>query len=194
MTPIVGLLLAAGSSRRFGADKLLQPLANGEYMVTASARRLAAATDRTIVLVRPGQPALSAALEKLDIEIVEVENAASGMGVTLAAGVRATPQAAGWVVALGDMPYVAEDSLHRVCTALRAGASIAAPFYGGKRGHPVGFSQQWFDALLSLSGDEGARYLLLAHREAISRISVEDPGCLLDVDTPGDLESLGLLA
>lgn len=190
MAPIVGLLLAAGRSRRFGGDKLLHPLPGGEPIVAASARRLRVATDRTLVLIRPRQPALRAVLQALDIDLVEVADADAGMGVTLAGGVRAAEAAAGWVVALADMPRVHPDTLHRVVAALRAGAFVAAPFHGGRRGHPVGFARPWYAALSALDGDEGARRLLQAHGDAITRIDVDDPGCLFDVDTPDDLRGL----
>ncbi len=192
MRPIVGLLLAAGSSRRFGRDKLLQPLPDGTPMVAASARILAAATDRVIVLVRPQQPALQEILTKLPVDVLEVADAAAGMGVTLAAGVRAAADAAGWVIALADMPCVQVGTVSAVVSALRKGAAIAAPFHCGRRGHPVGFAAHWFDALTSLDGDQGARNLLRAHGDSISRVEVLDPRCLFDVDTPSDLESLRL--
>lgn len=188
--PIVGLLLAAGHSRRFGSDKLLHPLPGGEPLVVASARRLAAATDRTLVLIRPEHSALRRALAGLSVEVMEVAPSADGMGATLATGVAATPQAAGWVVALGDMPAIAAETLRRVTAALRAGAAIAAPYHGGQRGHPVGLAARWRPELAALSGDEGARALLRAHSEAIVRLDVNDPGCLLDVDTPAALAQL----
>lgn len=189
MKTIVGLLLAAGCSRRFGSDKLLHPLPDGDLIVVASARRLAAATDHAIALIRPQQSALRASLKGLGVEVVEVANAESGMGVTLAAGIRAAAQAAGWVVALADMPRVYADTMRRVAIALRDGASIAAPFHGGRRGHPVGFARQWHDTLTALQGNEGARSLLQTHGECITRIDVNDPGCLMDIDTPADLNS-----
>jgi molybdenum cofactor cytidylyltransferase len=192
MNRIVGLLLAAGSSRRFGSDKLLHPLPDGEPMVVASARHLAAATDRTIVLVRPGQLSLCNVMGTLPVEIVEVPNADDGIGATLAAGIRATAQAAGWVVALGDMPCIQEETMRRVAAALRAGASVAAPYFAGQRGHPVGFARTWFAALAALDGDEGARRLLHAHGQEIVGIEVTDPGCLFDVDKPGDLKQFNL--
>jgi len=185
--PIVGLLLAAGQGRRFGSDKLLHPLADGQPLVTASARHLAASTDHAIALVRPGQPALCTVLAGSGLAVVEVANAAAGMGVTLAAGVRAAAQAAGWVVALGDMPQVQPETLRQIRDALRAGAAIAAPYYHGRRGHPVGFDRRWYRALSALNGDTGARQLLQVHSAAITPIVVNDPGCLWDVDTPQDL-------
>ncbi len=189
--PIVGLLLAAGRSRRFGSDKLLQPIPGGDPMIVASARQLALATDRCIALVRSNRPQLRATLERVDVEIVEVANADAGMGTTLAAGVQATAQAAGWVIALADMPSLRSDTVRQIVRALRGGASIAAPFHGGRRGHPVGFAKVWLDALTTLDGDTGARDLLQVHSTSITRIDVDDPGCLFDVDTPSDLKALG---
>lgn len=187
MSAIVGLLLAAGRGRRFGGDKLMHRLPEGTPIVVASARRLTAATDRTVALVRPHQSVLRAALSELGIEVVEVADADNGMGNTLAVGIRATPQAAGWVIALGDMPCVGQTTVDQVVFALRAGASIAAPFHLGRRGHPVGFASSWYDELQGLKGDEGARHLLRTARARITRIDVDDPGCIFDVDTPNDL-------
>lgn len=187
MSAIVGLLLAAGRGSRFGGDKLMHRLADGDPLVLASARRLAAATDRMVALVRPQHASLHEALLGFGIEFVEVPDSDAGMGNTLAAGIRATPQSAGWVVALGDMPRVRYETVREVAVALRAGAAIAAPFYCGQRGHPVGFARQWYDVLKGLDGDEGARRVLHAASTGITRIDVDDPSCLLDVDTPQDI-------
>lgn len=158
------------------------------HLVAASARHLVATTDRAVALVRPNHAAVHDVLRELGVELIEVVDADAGMGNTLAAGVRATPRATGWVVALGDMPCVHHDTMYQVAQALRSGALIAAPFHRGRRGHPVGFSRQWYDLLQGLDGDEGARRLLHAHSAAITGIDVDDPGCLFDVDSPHDVE------
>lgn len=187
---IVGLLLAAGSARRFGGNKLLERLPDGEPILLASARNLARATDRCIVLLRPAQQAERALLHANGIDVIEVPDADAGMGVTLARGVQATQASGGWLVALGDMPCIHVDTLRYVARALEEGASLAAPFHDGRRGHPVGFSAGWRQALSALEGDEGARRLLQAHRDEIALVPVNDPGCLLDIDTPADLRAL----
>lgn len=190
MNTIVGLLLAAGRGHRFGSDKLMHRLPDGMRLVAASARHLVATTDRAVALVRPNHAAMHDVLLELGVELIKVADADAGMGNTLAAGIRATPWAAGWVVALGDMPCVHHDTMHQVTKALRAGAAIAAPFHRGQRGHPVGFSGQWYDLLQGLDGDEGARQLLHAYSAAITRIDVNDPGCLFDVDSLRDAEQM----
>ncbi|WP_298014508.1 nucleotidyltransferase family protein [uncultured Aquabacterium sp.] len=191
MEPIAGLLLAAGASSRFGSDKLTHPLPSGEPMVACSARALADATDTCVALIRSGRPTLHTALADTGVTVHEVDGAEAGMGVTLAAGVRSTSQAGGWVIALGDMPAIHPGTLAAVVQALRDGASIVAPYHGGQRGHPVGFSRTWFEALTALAGDAGARDLLRTHSGHLTRIDVDDLGCVLDVDTPDDLRRLG---
>jgi molybdenum cofactor cytidylyltransferase len=192
---VVGLLLAAGSAQRFGDNKLLQRLPDGELIIAASARALIAGTDHCITLIRPGQPQLAQALAGLEIDIIAIANAHEGMGSTLASGIRsaraAVPEPAkAWLVALGDMPCLKTETVRAVANAIREGADIVAPFHDGRRGHPVGFAARWGDALGALRGDAGARDILREHANEIVRVPVDDPGCLLDIDTPADLLAL----
>ena len=109
-----------------------------------------------------------------------------GMGASLAAGVRATPDANSWLVALGDMPWIAASTYEAVTRALDADdASIVAPAHRGVRGHPVGFAAHHFDALAALDGDTGARALFAS--APVRLLDVDDPGIVRDVDTPADL-------
>jgi len=187
---IVGLLLAGGRARRFGADKLLHPLPGGQPIVLASLNRLEqAGVDRCLVLVAPRRPLLMRALEESGARLQICDEAPQGMGQTLACGVRATCDAAGWVVALADMPFVQVSTIARVVERLRAGAAIVAPRYRGRRGHPVGFSAAFGDALAALYGDVGARQVLESNAERLEYVDVDDAGILRDVDTREDLEA-----
>lgn len=181
---LVGILLAAGRSTRFGSDKLLHPLAGGTPMALASAIALRAAAPRTVAVIRAGNAELAALFAAHGIETAIAEQADYGMGASLAAGVAATAGADGWLVALGDMPYVRPQTGARVADVLRAGARLAAPSFQGRRGHPVGFSA-WFRAeLLALRGDEGARAILQRHAGEVVRVECDDPGVLIDIDEP----------
>ena len=191
MGSIVGILLAAGRSQRFGADKLLHCMADGRCIAEVAATRLATACDRTLALVGPqSSPELQERLRSAGLELVQAARAQEGMGASLAAGVMGAPQAAGWVVALADMPAIDSSSIVRVVEALRGGASIAAPWHRGRRGHPVGFAAEWFAALASLTGDSGARDVLDTHPDQLTIVEVDDPGVLFDVDTAVDLARL----
>ena len=184
MTGIVGLLLAAGRSQRFGSDKRLQPLADGTPMALAAARKLASACQRSIVVIRPGDTALAGLLNDAGLETLVCPSAELGMGHSLAAGVAACPDADGWMVALADMPYIAAASYHAVRDALQRGAKLARPVHGGRPGHPVGFAAEHRDALLALTGDQGGKAILEAHPGLLLPCPVDDPGVLHDVDRP----------
>lgn len=184
---IVGILLAAGAGRRFGSDKLLHVLADGTPMALAAARNLASACDSVVVVLRAADHPLTRSVVDAGYELVVCPAAQGGMGHSLAAGVRAADDAAGWVVALADMPFILPDSQRAVAAALRAGASLAVPTFQGRRGHPVGFARQWRDPLSALVGDQGGRQILTAHCEQVVLCPVDDEGVLMDIDRPEDL-------
>lgn len=184
---VVGILLAAGRGERFGGDKLLSVLPDGECIGAASARRLLTAVPHVIAVVRPDDAPLAAALGANGTRIVRCVRASEGLGASLACGVQAHPGAAGWIVALADMPWIEPATIMRVADALANGASIAAPFHHGERGHPVGFGKFFYEALAALGGDEGAKTILAANPDRVTRIDVEDPGILRDIDTRADL-------
>ena len=189
MKQIVGVLLAAGSSRRFGADKRLHPLADGTPMAQASARHLAGICRHTIVVIRPGDSALVSLLGTEGVETVVCKEAVQGMGHSLSRGIAASAEADGWLIALADMPYIAAASYHAVLQALQSGASLARPAYQGKLGHPVGFSADHLPELLALSGDQGGKAILDKHRANLLHCPVDDPGVLRDIDQTSQLTS-----
>jgi len=187
VSDIVGILLAAGAAKRFGADKLMHPLADGTPIALASARHLLRVLPNSVAVVRSAHGELAPGLRAEGLIVAECAEAAEGMGRTLAAGVRAAPHAAGWVVALADMPFIGPASIDKVAQALRDGAAIAATAFRGERGHPVGFAARYFDELGALRGDQGARDILKRDARAIVLCETDDPGVLRDIDTPADL-------
>jgi molybdenum cofactor cytidylyltransferase len=187
MTGVVGVLLAAGSAGRFGAQKLLATLPNGEPVALRAARNLLAAVPHGLAVVRPGDEALTRMLADAGLRIAVNERATSGLGSSIAAGVSASADAEGWLIALGDMPWIGTDTIRAVAEALLGGAALAAPIYEGRRGHPVGFSSRWRSRLLSLTGDAGARSLIQDAQTEATLLPTRDPGILMDVDRPRDL-------
>jgi len=184
---VVGILLAAGFARRFGSDKRLQRLADGRAMAVVAAGQLLQAGVPVIAVLRPEDAELAELLAAAGCEVVNAAAAQFGMGHSLAAGVAASPDAAGWLVALADMPRLQVASHRAVLAALHAGASLARSEHAGQAGHPVGFAARWREQLLALSGDAGARQLVQAGAAELVRCPVDDPGVLFDVDLPGDL-------
>lgn len=187
MKEIVGILLAAGSSHRFGSNKLLHPLVSGEPMGMAAARNLVMAIPESLVVVRPGERYLSVRLQALGLQVVECADAGQGMGLSLAAGVTAAAEAEGWLVALADMPWIQPRTISLLASRLCNGNSLVAPLHRGRRGHPVGFNRKWRSHLQALTGDQGARALLSEHSSEIDLYPTTDPGVILDVDRQMDL-------
>nr|WP_169254801.1 nucleotidyltransferase family protein [Aromatoleum toluvorans] len=183
----MGILLAAGQGSRFGSNKLCHALADGTPVAVRSAENLRDALGEMIAVVRPEDSILRGHFDAAGIAYVLCPDAGQGMAATLVCGIRATPGAAGWVIALGDMPYIRPDTIAAVAAAIRDGALLAAPFTDGQRGHPVGFATSLKDELLALQGDEGARRVIVGHKEQLRRIDCDDPGILADIDVPADL-------
>ena len=108
-----------------------------------------------------------------------------GMGDSIAAGVRATRGAAGWLILPGDLPLVQPGTLRELATALPA-HDVVAPVYQGRRGHPVRFAARFGAALMGLTGDRGA--VEIARAAGITELPVSDAGCVTDIDTLQDLQ------
>jgi molybdenum cofactor cytidylyltransferase len=108
-----------------------------------------------------------------------------GMGDSIAAAVRRTADAAGWLILPGDLPLVRPATLRLVAAALAGETHAAQPFHRGERGHPVGFARANRDALLALEGNLGAAPVLKALRAAgrVVDIDVADIGIVCDIDT-----------
>ncbi len=184
---IMGILLAAGESSRFGADKLLHPLPGEGPIGLLAARKLHAALPNSIAVVSPSASRLAGYLSSLEIGVV-VNRQNSGMGSSLACAIDATPEAAeGWVITLADMPFIETTTIRAVAAAIENRDAIVTPWFRGRRGHPVGFGRGYRDQLAELTGDEGARHLLQQHHQRINILQVEDAGILIDIDTPADL-------
>lgn len=188
MARITGILLAAGASERFGADKLTQMLPDGVAVAARACRNLLAGCDDVLAVVRPGREALAALLQAEGARVKYCPDAGLGMGASLAFGVQAAADAEGWLIALADMPWIRPATLAAVAAALRSGAPIAAPCWQGRRGHPVGFARQLGRELTALTGDAGAKAVIQAHLGRLHVIDCDDPGILRDIDKPDDLK------
>jgi molybdenum cofactor cytidylyltransferase len=187
---IGAVLLAAGSGRRFGSEKLLEPLPDGTPLAVATALTLLATLPDVVAVVRSDATRLGAILKHHGAKIVICPDAHEGMGTSLAWGVASTPDWKGWVVALADMPFVKPATISELVAAVAGGAVIAAPRYRGTRGHPVCFGASCRETLIGLRGDRGGRDLVRAAGERLHQLDCDDPGVLADIDTPADLEQL----
>lgn len=183
------VVLAAGKGSRFGGDthKLLQSF--GASTVLGSTLRNAVASQLPVVVVTTAAlaPVAGRQMAGRDIIVVTDEQAARGMGHSISCGVGERSGAPGWLILPADMPLVRPGTLLAVARALEH-HPVAYAQHRGRSGHPVAFSSELYSELVMLTGDDGARRVVLrypAHGE-----EVDDPGVLLDVDTRSDLQAL----
>lgn len=200
MKEIAAVVLAAGASRRFGADKLLYPVKTRDGVMPLIARSLVPwleAFAQVTVVVRADSDELRRQVEQAlgpaktaAILWCICPDSVLGMSASLAAGVAYNHNADGWVIGLADMPHVPTTAIAAVRRAIATGAPLAAPCCDAQRGHPVGFAAHYRDELLALQGDAGAREILKHDAENLRRIDTTDPGILTDIDSPEDLIGL----
>jgi len=190
---IRGLLLCAGASTRFGGPKLMALARDStrqreERVAVLAVRNLIEGCGNALAVIRPGDGALRHALTEEGCAVLESQRSRDGMGESLADAVAATSGAAGWIVALGDMPFISPDTIAKVRAQLEIGALLAAPVDAqGRRGHPVGFGSTLRQALLALRGDSGARLVVSHHHDAMVPVPVDDAGIFMDIDIPQHL-------
>ena len=190
------VLLAAGLGTRYraaagaDADKLLARCRGRDGSQRAvlehALRALAAHLPRILLVTRPDNPGAIALGQAYGCEVLTL--ASAGMGDSIAAAVRHSADSAGWLIALGDMPFVLPETIDAVARRLDDDA-IVVPLYAGQYGHPVGFGRHHGLALAGLSGERGARRVLQSH--PLQELEVDDAGILWDVDEPQRLVFAG---
>jgi CTP:molybdopterin cytidylyltransferase MocA len=184
------VVLAAGSSRRFGSTKQLA-MVDGQALVR---RAVDVASEiggeRTVLVAGHDWQAIHEACEPLPGFLLVNDEHASGIGTSIALAARTLSHAASAIlIVLADQPRVAAAHLRSLCAGWSGNRSeIVATGFDGTRGPPVLLPAACFDDLAALSGDRGAKALLADDRFKV--VTVSCPDAAVDVDTPGDLDGL----
>ena len=186
---VCAIVLAAGQGSRYraaaGADqhKLLAPCLGLDGVVRPVLEQvligLNGVVDKCLLITRPDCPEIFRLGVQYGSELVLLDS--PGMGDSIAAAVATAPDCRGWLVVLGDMPFILPDTLSKVIDALQDDC-ISVPVHQGERGHPVGFGRALGPVLMTLAGDQGAKRLFKTSR--VQLVEVDDPGVLWDVDVP----------
>ncbi len=184
------IILAAGSSLRFGGDKRKARLANGKMVIEQTLDNVLRNFSAVLLTLRNSDNQFQKTLEKTysdrELTIFQAPNSALGMGDSLASSIRQVEDWDGAFVFLADMPYIRSSTLTSLTREL-VYDNIVLPSHDGLRGHPVGFGKRFFGQLSALEGDAGAKIVLLNNADKVLEINVTDPGVLKDIDQPTDL-------
>ncbi len=190
---VAALVLAAGQSRRMGRDNKLLIEVDGEPMVRRAVdSALGSKADPVIVVTGHEQEEVAEVMDGLDVQFAHNPDFADGLSTSLKAGLaKLDHDVAGIIIVLGDMPAVSSGVLDRLIEAFNPveGRAIVVPTHQGKRGNPVLFGAEFFDEMLKIAGDVGARHLIGQHDDRLVEIEFENPATHLDIDTPEALQA-----
>ena len=196
--PVAGVILAAGQASRFragdpAAKSKTVALLEGRPLVRRVAEAaLAAGLSPVVVVTGFGADDVADAVQGLPVRLVHNADYATGLASSLRAGVAALDDGcAGAAIMLADMPRVTPGLIQTLMDAWRARpeAAAAAPTWDGQRGNPVILGKRLFADVARLTGDVGARPLLMGRSDVLD-VAVEDAAVALDVDTPEALRDL----
>jgi CTP:molybdopterin cytidylyltransferase MocA len=185
---IGGIVLAAGQATRFGSAKQLA-LLDGQPMVEHSLRAITAGpVGRVILVLGAGAEDVVAGIDLHGAEPLICPRWQEGQAASLACGLAELSDCEAVVVTLGDQPRISPDSIRRVISARGKGALAVRATYRGDPGHPVLLERELFGRMRNVTGDHGARNLLMS--VAVREIPCDDLGGGEDVDTPAELDAL----
>jgi molybdenum cofactor cytidylyltransferase len=195
---IAALVLAAGQSRRMGAENKLLAALEGQPMVAHVVRQvLASGAEPVVVITGHERERVEAALAGLPVATVHNPEYAAGLSTSLRRGLAALPdEVDGVLVCLGDMPRVPAEAIGRLLAAFDPleGRAICVPTWQGKRGNPVLFARRFMAEIQEIAGDVGARMLIGEYPDLVCEVAMDDmpagAGVLLDVDTPQGLAAV----
>ena len=191
---ITGIVLAAGPSRRFVADrpKLLAPFGNEPLIRRTTRAVLASRLDQVCVVVGHHSPTFAAVLAGMAIELVENLDYQKGQSTSVRAALRVlAPDCRAAIFIPGDQPFVSAELVNRLAdTFEKTPAPIIVPSHAGQRGAPVLIARALFAELDDLQGDAGARQIFAKHESRILELPLDDPLPLRDIDTFKEYERL----
>jgi CTP:molybdopterin cytidylyltransferase MocA len=185
---IVGVLLGAGAGTRFGGPKQLVEL-DGRPLLEHSIRALTQSpVERVVVVLGAAADQVLAGVDGHGAQFVVCDRWDEGQSASLACGLAEVSGCEAVVITLGDQPRLSPEAVTRVIAARAEGVDAVRATYAGEPGHPVLLERRLFDRMRDVTGDHGARNLLLSvpTREVVC----DDLGGGEDVDTPAQLEAL----
>ncbi len=185
---IWAVVLAAGESKRMGRPKQVLPYGTSTILETVLNSVLASPVDGTLVVLGAAEDKVAPLLAKLPVETIVNTDFRSGMLSSVQCGIRALPASArAALIFLGDQPAIAPETAGRVIAAHRASdRGLVLPVHAGRGGHPLLIDLKYRAEIDGLSSGIGLRELLARHPDDVLRVDIDDPGVILDIDTPED--------
>lgn len=185
------IILAAGSARRMGSQKLLLPFGKKTMIETVVENVLASSIEHVMVVLGANREEVRDALENTPVQFCYNEAHENGMLSSVQCGIRALPpDATSALIFLGDQPGIPPAVINLVVEAYQEElVGIVIPLHEHRRGHPLLVDMKYRKEIEHLDLEEGLRSLRHHFPDDVLEVEVNEPGILVDIDTPADYKN-----
>ena len=185
------IILAAGSSRRMGSQKLLLPFGESTIIETVIDNVLNSSIDHVMVVLGPKQESILQVIGKRPVEFCHNKEHEKGMLSSIICGIRALPaDAVSALIFLGDQPGIPPAVTNSVIEAYNEELfGIVIPVHDHRRGHPLLVDMKYRKEVERLDLEEGLRALRHHFPQDVLEVEVDEPGILVDIDTSEDYKN-----
>jgi molybdenum cofactor cytidylyltransferase len=189
---VSAVVLAAGSSTRFGAPKLIQPLCGRPVLQYALDAVLASKAYEVLIVLGYASQKIASAVDFGRGRVLLNRSYRNGMATSLKLALRSiSPDVSACVVVMGDQPLVTSGLIDRLIEVrVRKPVPAVVPVFGQTLGSPALLDRSLFPEVFELKGDVGAKSVILSHISEVVRVPVDDRRILLDIDTPEDFDQV----
>ncbi len=185
------IILAAGNSSRMGEPKQLMKFKSKTFLQHIIEESKEANLNPVICVTGYQSDQISKAIAGMNVIIVNNEQWSEGMGTGISAGIKEALQSDldSVILAVSDQPYVSSGLFAKMLTLKdKSGKKIVASSYAGTLGTPVLFDKEYFNQLISLHGNQGAKNIV--HMNMSDVVTVKFEKGSIDIDTKEDYEKL----
>lgn len=187
------IILAAGQSARLGRPKQLIKYRNKTLLKHITDEAFASVGEKLLIVLGAYKELLTAELDEQNVNLIYNEDWQSGMASSVVSGLSGLlaiyPDIDGVIFTVCDQPFVSLQLFNALITKhQQTNSGIVASYYNDTAGVPALFSKKYFNDLLTLSGEEGARKLFKLYKEDLQQVNF--PEGAIDIDTEDDVLKL----
>jgi len=193
---VLPVILAAGESKRMGAPKPYMKLEGRTFLeIIASRLENSGASFPGIIVFNEQHHSLIQSLSLPQFDLISNERQELGQLYSLQLAIRMIPHGiTGVLLCLADHPLIHEESYRRIVEMhILVPHKVILPTYEDRPGHPTLFPRLFFQEIQDLAPEkpEGVKNVLFDHPDAVMDIPLQDPGILMNLDSPEDISQMG---
>lgn len=192
---LTAIVLAAGSSKRMGAEnKLTKPFSTKTILLEVLDQLIAARPDEILLITGHEKDLIMNSCAGYSVKFVHNSDFEKGMTSSIQAGIRhAASSSQAYMIVPGDMPFITSEAFETIISEFKNryqqdDSIILVPKYNDQWGHPKVFSAYYKDMLLSHQQPHGCKKLILEYQDHLITISIDNKGILTDIDTGEDYQ------